>query len=646
MTQDPRFGKNAPYHGMLEGHLPVRSYLAASVVSRSGEVLGGLFFGHSKAGVFSARDEKLLTAVGAQAATVIDNARLYDLERRARTAAERAEQRTAKLHAVTAALSRALGAEDAVRMVIRETLPFIGAASGGILLLDPTGTRVESLFIDGETDPGAIATAHERVSLDQSSPIVEAAKTGQTVWVGTAAEIARRYPALVELRDRSFAKSWGAVPLTFEGRTIGSLGFRCAHEGELAVEVQHLLLAIDQQCAQAIERARLYEAAREARTAAEAANRAKDEFLAMLGHELRNPLAPIVTALQLMKLRGETRTNREQEIIERQVEHLVRLVDDLLDTSKITRGKVRLDRREVDLGGIVAKAVEIASPLFEQRNHTLSVDVPRQGLWVDGDETRLAQVIANLLTNAAKYTQPGGTVSLHAWREGAEVVLQVKDNGIGMSSELLPKVFDLFVQGYRTSDRTQGGLGIGLALVRNLVALHGGSVVALSEGEGRGSELVVRLPALEQVPSLDASPRQGGSATGPTRGTKSRKVLPVDDNEDAAELLALMLTNAGHEVVVAPDGPQALSLLEGFSPEVAVLDIGLPVMDGYELASRLRERLPASPPRLVAVTGYGQDNDRERSKAAGFEIHFVKPLDSARLLAAIESDATVSPEGL
>ncbi|MCA1665583.1 MAG: response regulator, partial [Myxococcales bacterium] len=333
----------------------------------------------------------------------------------------------------------------------------------------------------------------------------------------------------------------------------------------------------------------------------------------------------IVTALQLMRLRGEVRSSKEQEIIERQVQHLVRLVDDLLDISKITRGKVRLDTRVVELNGIVAKAVEIASPLFEHRGHNLAISVPRQGMWLDADETRLAQVIANLLTNAAKYTEPGGNIALRAWRDGHEIVLQVKDDGVGIAPDLLPRVFDLFVQGYRTPDRGQGGLGIGLALVRNLVSLHHGTVVALSDGEGKGSEFVVRLPAVAHgAATADAAAaRASDHKAESVPSTIPRRILVVDDNEDAADLLAEMLAAFGHEVVVAHDGAEALALLERFTPEVAVLDIGLPVMDGYELAAKIRERLPSAPPRMMAVTGYGQEHDRERSKAAGFERHFV-----------------------
>ncbi|HZS35914.1 MAG TPA: ATP-binding protein [Polyangia bacterium] len=372
---------------------------------------------------------------------------------------------------------------------------------------------------------------------------------------------------------------------------------------------------------------------RAALIAAEKANRAKDEFLAMLGHELRNPLAPIVTALQLMKLRGDGRTSKEQIVIERQVRHVVRLVDDLLDVSRITQGKIELKRETFELAEVVAKAVEIASPLLEQRRHELFVEVPREGMRLHADPVRMSQVIANLLTNAAKYTEPEGCIALAAWRDGHEVVVQVKDNGIGIRRELLPTIFDLFVQGPRSRDRAQGGLGIGLTLVRNLVQLHGGTVVALSDGPGQGSAFVIRLPAATSSVSAAAP----ADSTPIIRSRRPRRVLVVDDNADAAALLAELFATMGHEVKVAHDGPQALALLDEFSPEVAVLDIGLPVMDGYELAKRIGDRV-GSRCRTIALTGYGQEHDLRRSRDAGFEAHLVKPVDPARILQVIDAD--------
>jgi signal transduction histidine kinase/ActR/RegA family two-component response regulator len=363
-----------------------------------------------------------------------------------------------------------------------------------------------------------------------------------------------------------------------------------------------------------------------ARAEAEAASRTKDEFLAMLGHELRNPLSPIVTALHLLEQRDLADT-REHAIIRRQVKHLVRLVDDLLDVSRITRGKVTLHLEIVDVATVVAKAVEIASDLLEQRRHRLVVDVP-PGLLVSGDPVRLAQVVANLLTNAARYTPPGGNVEVRAAREGDRIRLAVKDDGRGLDPELLPTVFDAFVQAPRTPDRQEGGLGLGLALVKSLVALHGGKVEALSEGAGRGSTFVVELPAAQR--DVATAPAEQPPVV--TRPRTPLRVLVVDDNADAAALLAEVLQAAGHAVEIAGDGPTALELATLVPPDVAVLDVGLPVMDGYELAERLRERLGAHAPEIVGVSGYGQPGDHERSRAAGFRRHLVKPADPTVIL--------------
>jgi PAS domain S-box-containing protein len=374
------------------------------------------------------------------------------------------------------------------------------------------------------------------------------------------------------------------------------------------------------------------------RVAAESANRAKDEFLAMLGHELRNPLSPILTALHLMKLRGEAGSERERTVIERQVNHLTRLVDDLLDVSRIARGKVELKVEILEVGDIVGKAIEMASPLLEQRSHNLFVDVPKQGLRIEGDPTRLAQVVSNVLTNAAKYTPPGGNIAIQASRAGGEIVLTVHDTGIGIAPDVLPRVFDLFVQERQALDRSQGGLGIGLAIVRNLIERHGGSVAARSDGPGHGSEFEIRLPAVtseQEQDAVGAGARKTPSAI--LSPLRAARILVVDDNEDGAEMLAEALGERGYDTRVAHDAPTALRLAAEFLPQVAFLDIGLPVMDGYELATHLRKIPGLANLQLIAVTGYGQESDRRRTREAGFQHHFVKPIDLAAIEAALRA---------
>jgi PAS domain S-box-containing protein len=367
------------------------------------------------------------------------------------------------------------------------------------------------------------------------------------------------------------------------------------------------------------------------RKAAEDANRAKDEFLAMLGHELRNPLAPITTALQLMRLRAGNVAQNERTVIERQIAHLTRLVDDLLDVSRITRGKVEIRKQPIELAEVVAKAIEMASPLLERRQHHLEVEVNSEGLMVDADLTRLAQVVANLLTNAAKYTDPGGKIVIRSGGDFEQVWLSVRDNGIGIDATVLPHVFDLFMQEHQSIDRSQGGLGLGLAIVRSLVALHGGTTTVHSAGKGRGSEFTIRVPRSSPTAVAPDFVFGNGRDSAARESGPGLRVLIVDDNEDAAGLLVEALSILGHDVRSANDGLKSLEVVEAFVPDVAFLDIGLPVMDGYELARRLRSNPRLAKTRLVAITGYGQESDRRRSSDAGFDLHLVKPVTVERL---------------
>ncbi len=370
------------------------------------------------------------------------------------------------------------------------------------------------------------------------------------------------------------------------------------------------------------------------------ADRRKDEFLAMLGHELRNPLAPMRTAVEVLR-RQEARDGRRERVyatLDRQITHLTRLVDDLLDVARITRGRVELQRQTVELAAVVDQAVEMAEGLIAARGHELTVTRPAAPLWLKADPTRLTQVVFNLLNNAAKYTEPGGRIWLTAGREGTEAVVRVLDTGVGIAPELLPRVFDLFTQGERTPDRSQGGLGLGLTLVRNLVELHGGTVRARSEGPGKGSEFILRLPALPAAPA--PAPQ---AAPAPGRAARRARVLVVDDNVDVAEAVAMLLEDLGHEVKVAHSGPQALESVRTYRPEAVFLDLGLPGMDGYEVARRLRAEPGVGGVLLVALSGYGQPEDRRRSREAGFDEHLVKPVVSAALQPLLARLGTAEP---
>jgi signal transduction histidine kinase/CheY-like chemotaxis protein len=461
ITEDPRYGQWPPHYGMPKGHLRVRSYLAVPVVSRSGEVLGGLFFGHPDTGVFTERNERIVVGIAAQAAISIDNARLFEAAQKEISMRERAEQ------------------------------------------------------------------------------------------------------ALKE------------------------------------------------------------------------ADRRKDEFLATLAHELRNPLAPMRQAAMIAKRPNATREQVcwSRDVVERQVEHMALLLDDLLDICRITSGQLALRKERAALAAIVDAALETAGPALEERKHRLSVELPGKPQYLDADPMRVAQVVSNLLTNAAKYTAPGGDVRLSAFSEGGELVIRVADSGIGIDREALPRIFDMFSQPKAALDRAEGGLGVGLALVKGLVKLHGGRVEAASGGSGHGSEFTVRLPlggAAVESAGADSSPGASASEAAP-----GRSILVADDNRDTADSLGALLRLHGHSVTVVYDGDAALSAFSSLEPQVAILDIGMPNRNGYEVAREIRSTERGARAILVALTGWGQDSDKERAAEAGFDHHFTKPTDIERLTALL-----------
>jgi PAS domain S-box-containing protein len=442
VTQDPRYGLSAPHHGMPRGHLPVRSYLAAPVIGRGRQVLGGLFLGHPSAGVFQVESESVLSGLAAYAAVAIDNARLYDTERALRRDAE---------------------------------------------------------------------------------------------------------------RD----------------------------------------------------------------------SRAKDEFLAMLGHELRNPLSAVRNAVAAARL-DPGRRQSALDIADRGVAQLARLVDDLLDVARITQGKVTLRREPLSLASIVERGVEGARPLIEERGHQLAIALPTETPWVHGDAARLEQVVLNLLSNAAKFTPRGGRIEAKVEADERDVRLLVRDDGIGISAAMLPRVFDLFAQDEQAADRPHGGIGVGLTVVRRIVELHDGRVEAHSEGAGKGARFEVRLPRLASPPGAPAR-----SAARALAAARSARILVIEDNADAAESLRMLLESSGHRVEVCMDGAAALDAARSFRPDLMLVDIGLPGLDGLEIARRIRRDPRAAPAALVALSGYGRTEDREQALAAGFDRHLTKPVDPA-----------------
>jgi len=565
--------------------------------------LGMLSFGFAEPRVFTEDERVFIHAIAQQTAQACDRARLLEAEQRARREAEERQQRADLLAEASA--------------ILGSSRDFSGAL-----------TRIAHLVVPRFAD---------WVTLQVSERISSSLEETQTVVLHrepSKAELARAYTRSLlstggELRS-CITNNSALAPILARGRSFGAIIFGAEEPGRYGTETLVLVEELGLRAGVALENAQLFLAAQEA-------DRRKDEFLAMLGHELRNPLSPILTALQLMQLKAPSSCERERTIIERQIEHMVRLVDDLLDVSRITRGKIQLKREQLDLMTVLTKALEMTGPLLEQRSHHVQFDPPPEPLLVEGDGARLAQVMANLLNNAAKYTDPGGRIHLSASREGELGVLRVHDSGTGISPEMLPKIFELFVQDGRAIDRSQGGLGLGLSIVRSLVELHGGTVSAHSAGVSRGSEFVVRLPLTkalalrdDEVPGLGQASSWSQSALQPLR------ILIVDDNRDAAEMLSEALGRAGFLTRTAFDGPTGFEAATDFCPAVALLDIGLPVMDGYELAGRLRAESRLHELKLIALTGYGQESDRRRALESSFDLHLVKPVDFTQLLCAIQ----------
>lgn len=430
----------------------------------------------------------------------------------------------------------------------------------------------------------------------------------------------------LELPPDSLSGRRRALSIREGDRHLGTLHVDLGSGEWIGQEEELLIEQIAERTALAlavIERTRAMRAAQEE---AIRASRAKDEFLALLGHELRNPLAPITTALDLLDARGKKNDAPERVILRRQVRHLTRMVDDLLDISRIVRGKIDVDPAPGELRSVLLRAVELAMPLLHERRHGLNVHAPA-GLRVLVDEDRLAQAFSNLLINAARYTEPGGRITVDAYREGGDVVTAIRDNGIGMPPELIERIFEPFEQGPRST--SFAGLGLGLAIARSLVALHDGRVSATSDGPGTGSEFRVTLPGL---PEADEAAGYVGEDKAFSTGLK---ILVVDDNEDALTLIARVLQAAGHDVMTASEGAAALTVAESFAPDVVLLDLAMPVLDGYEVAALLRQDPVTGAAVLIALTGYGQERDRARTKAAGFAAHLVKPVQSDRLLSLL-----------
>ncbi|HUE75150.1 MAG TPA: response regulator [Pirellulaceae bacterium] len=533
-------------------------------------------------------------------------------ERTRREAAEEANRRLSFLTYAKSVIGRTLDPQETARDILRVVVPRLA----GRALLAQMDEQLENCrVLDAQLKDGELAI--EGRSTLEDVPLS---------WRQTIEQVVRS-AGPHESMGRSPPGEPQTLILPLRGRErVSGVLVLADPAGDQAWSGPDLTMAeaLASRCGIAIDNARLH-------AEVQHADRQKDEFLSMLAHELRNPLAPIRSAVDVLRLRDQDQPDVAwaRDIIDRQVVHLVRLVDDLLDVSRITRGKIRLNREPLTVQDIVSAAIETSRPLIEAHGHKLRVLLPNRRLELDGDRTRLAQVLTNLLNNAAKYTAAGGSITLDIQADGGEAVIRVRDTGMGIPREMLAKIFDLFTQVDRSIDRSQGGLGVGLTLVRKLVELHGGAVRVTSEGLGKGAEFIVRLPLRPA-----GTPGQGAvnpPALSPAVAERLR-VLIVDDNNDAADSLARFFRHSGHETRVVYDGLDAIAAAGEFSPHAVVLDLGLPGIDGFAVARELRRQPVMSRAALVAVSGYGHEDFVRRSQEAGFDGHFAKPVDATQLL--------------
>ncbi len=577
----------------------------------------------------------LVDAAATRSRGEAEREQLLGAERVARDAAEKAEHRLQQLVSASARLSLSLEEESTLAAIASVIVPEV-ADICRIDLLDADGVLQRKLTY--HADPRRAQQIIDAVSTrvapaDTPGSFPWAIATGKTFLHNIEDPEVNQ---IAEPQMREFVRTFGicgacVVPLVARGRTIGAMAALQSESGRrFSAEDGALVGELAQRAAMALDNVRLFAEAKAALAEAKVANRAKDEFLAMLGHELRNPLSPIVTALELMSRRDSTVFPRERQIIERQVRHLARMVDDLLDVSRIISGKIHLNMEPLDLRDVIHRSLELTLPALQQREAMPWVSVPDRPVLVKGDPLRLAQVVCNLLQNAAKFTPRDRRIGIALEPAGGRALLSVSDEGMGIPEALLPHVFERFVQGEQALQRASGGLGLGLPIAQSLARLHGGLIRAESE-VGKGSRFTVELPIIEEAASAIA-PEAPASA----RATRAIRLLLVDDNLDAADALAQFLTLEGHEVRIAGSAEEALDLLRQDVPEAAILDIGLPGMNGYELAQSLRAEERTRAMVLLALTGYGRDPDRRQAMDAGFDDHFVKPVQLDALLRRLQ----------
>jgi signal transduction histidine kinase/ActR/RegA family two-component response regulator len=624
----------------LAPSIRVRSAMLVPLVFE-GRTLGIISLGSARRR-FSLGDLAVAEPLGRRAAVAIDRARLLREAEEARREAERATLQIAHLQAMTAAASEALTSKQVADAMIKQALATVGACAGGFGQLTEDGAAIEVMGVTGyatsEVDPARL------IPLVARAPIPDVVREGCSIFLEDAEAVIARYPRLAAVHTAHGYGALAIIPLLVEGRTTGGLGLVFPGPRSFTDDDRSFMNALGRHCAQALERARAYEAERRAHVAASEANRLKDEFLATLSHELRTPLTAILGWARMLRTMksNELVTHRALETIERNATLQSRLIDDLLDASRIITGKLRLEVTDVDLASVIHGAIDAVSHAAHAKEITLRPKLDPSVGPIEGDSSRLQQIVWNLLSNAIKFTPTGGVVEVHLERAGAEAHISVSDSGPGIAAEFLPFVFDRFRQGDSAITRKHGGLGLGLAIVRSLVDMHGGTVHASSDGEGKGARFTVKLPLPGQRkaqstpavahPFVDGAPGLAGLP-----GLSGLHILVVDDEPDSLEVLIAVLESRGASVTAASSVREALAAFERDRPHVLVSDIAMPEEDGYELIRKVRMLDPARGGRVaaVALTAYARVEDRVRALSAGFQVHVPKPVTPAELIAVV-----------
>jgi PAS domain S-box-containing protein len=625
--RDPKYLK-------LLRELSLKSSIITPLKAR-GRVFGSISFIFTESDRhYSMSDLTLAEDLARRAAIAVDNARLYQQAQQARQAAEKAVDRTARLQAVTAALSESLTPLQVAEVIVEQSMAVLKATSALVVLVNEDRNELEIVKAVGY--PKNLVESWQQFSLNLNTPLTEAIQTGKPVWIETLAERLARYPHLADVFKQYNFDSWMSLPLITEGRTVGGITLNFQEFKQLSEQEREFVLALSRQCAQAIVRAQLYEAEQKARTQAEQANRVKDEFLAVLSHELRSPLNPILGWTKLLRTKQLSSTQIEGALatIERNAKLQAQLVEDLLDISRMLQGKLSLDQAQVNIIEVIEGAIETVELAAAAKSIQIHTIFQLGEKIVQGDANRLQQVVWNLLSNAIKFTPEGGRVEIKLEEIDDQIQIQVIDNGKGIKPDFLPYVFEYFRQADSSTTRTFGGLGLGLAIARQIVELHGGTVQAYSPGEGLGTTLTVLLPAIMIQPplSLNTKPQnQSADLTG-------FRILVVDDEVDMGRLTEFILSRYGAEVAVTASAADALPLLTQFRPDLLLCDIGMPEIDGYRLMRKIRELLPETESNIpaIALTAYASEYDRRQALAAGFNLHLTKPIDPDTLVMEIK----------